>query len=257
MSRFGHLEFGENEQESARGAGPGLKGEEHYRAAAGKAFEDGEFELALRLYGKILEYNPAQVAAWSGQVRMLIELGEFEEASRWADSALEKFPSDPELLSGKAVALARCGDLEAALVFSDASLGEGGDVPYAWLARGDVLLARKESRADYCFEKALGLASGDWFMHWLAARVRAFYQQFSHALKLLRRAVELNPTHFVVWFELGRCQEALGLVGPAQFAYEQASQLNPACLARQARVRLDRAGMGERVRAWWRRLFST
>ena len=29
-------------------------------------------------------------AAWTGQVRMLIELGEFREAKLWADKALER-----------------------------------------------------------------------------------------------------------------------------------------------------------------------
>ena len=56
------------------------------------------------------------------------------------------------------MALGRSGDLQGALAFSDASIEERGDTPYIWLARGDVLLAREEPRADYCFEKALLLA---------------------------------------------------------------------------------------------------
>ncbi len=98
-----------------------------------------------------------------------------------------------------------------------------------WLARGDVLLARKEARADYCFEKALLLAPGDWFVAWLGARIRYYYRQFVLALKLLQQAVELNATHFVLWLELGRCQQALGLAGPARHSFEQARQLNPNC----------------------------
>src|SRR3989449_10002154 len=101
---------------------------------------------------------------------MLIELGEFREAKLWADKALERFPHEPELLAAKAVALGRSGDLQGALAFSDSSIEERGDTPYVWLARGDVMLARKEQRADYCFEKALLLAPRDWFIGWLAAR---------------------------------------------------------------------------------------
>ena len=51
--------------------------------------------------------------------------------------------SEPELLAAKAVALGRNGDLQEALAFSDASIEERGDTPYVWLARGDVLLARR------------------------------------------------------------------------------------------------------------------
>ena len=174
----------------------------------------------MRLYSKVLEFNPQNAAAWTGQVRMLIELGEYREARLWADKALERFPREPELLAAKAVALGRSGDLQGALAFSDASIEERGDTPYVWLARGDVLLAREESRADYCFEKALLLAPRDWFVAWLAARIRYYYKQFALALKLLQQAVELNAGHFLLWLELGRCQQALGLVGPARHSFD-------------------------------------
>src|SRR5437773_4441568 len=200
MSRFVNLEFGDEHEDHSHDHRPGLvKGEAHYLAEANAAFENGEFEPALRRYAKVLEFNPNNAAAWTGQVRMLIELGEFREAKLWADKALEKFPREPELLAAKAVALGRNGDLQAALAFSDASIEERGDTPYLWLARGDVLLAGAEPPADYCLEKALLLAPRDWFTVWLAARLRHYYKQFALALKLLQQAVELNTAHFVLW----------------------------------------------------------
>jgi tetratricopeptide (TPR) repeat protein len=127
-----------------------------------------------------------------------------------------------------------------------------------WLARGDVLLARKESRADYCFEKAVMLAPQDWVAAWLGARIRCFYRQFALAVKLLQRAVELNTAHFVVWLELGQCQRALGLAGPARHSFEQARQLNPNCReAGLALMGLSGMGAGARLRGWWRRLFNS
>ena len=170
MSRFVNLEFGdEHEDQSSGGASPALKGEAHYFHEAQSAFANGSFESALRHYSKVLEFNPQNAAAWTGQVRMLIELGEYREAKLWADKALEKFPHEPELLAAKAVALGRSGDLQGAMAFSDAAMEERGDTPYLWLARGDVLLTRKESRADYCFDKALLLAGHAWFVAWLAS----------------------------------------------------------------------------------------
>jgi tetratricopeptide (TPR) repeat protein len=188
---------------------------------------------------------------------MLIELGEYREAKLWADKALERFPTDPELLASKAVALGRGGDLQGALAFSDASIEERGDTPYVWLARGDVLLARGENRADYCFEKALLLAPHDWFTVWLAARVRFFYEQFVLALKLLQQAVEMNPGNFLLWLEQGRCQQAVGLVGPAELSFVQARQLNPAGeAAYRAQHRLGPVGLLARLRGKWRGLFK-
>lgn len=257
MSRFGNLELGGESEDHLQQSRPLVKDEAYYCSEAQAAFENGQFEPALRLYSKVLEFNPHNVSAWAGQVRMLIELGEFREAKLWADKAIERFPREPELLAAKAVALGRSGDLEGALVFSDAAIEERGDTPYVWLSRADVLLAREEARADYCFDKALSLAPRDWFVSWLAARVRYFYEQFALALKLLQQALELNTGHFLLWFELGNCQQALGLIGPARRSFTQARQLNPQCRdASLALVRLEGTGLFARVRGWCRRLFT-
>jgi len=258
MSRFVNLEFGDEHEDQSHDHQKALvKGEAHYLAEANAAFENGEFESALRRYSKVLEYNPQNAAAWTGQVRMLIELGEFREARLWADKALEKFPREPELLAAKAVALGRSGDLQEALAFSDASIEERGDTPYIWLARGDVLLSREEPRADYCFEKALGMSRGSWIVAWLAARIRYCHEQFALALRLMQQAVELNAGHFLLWLELGRCQHALGLAGPARNSYSQAQQLNPhSSEVKVAMGRLSEIGLWSQVRGWWRRLFN-
>jgi tetratricopeptide (TPR) repeat protein len=255
MSRFSNLEFeGESGEQfrqhnEASGAGDSF-------AQARSAFENGNFEAALRLYSRVLEFSPGECAAWAGQVRMLTELGEFQEARLWADKALERFPTDPELLAAKAVTLARTGALDEALAFSDASIEERGEAPYLWLARGDVLLARAEQRADYCFDKALSLAPRDWCTAWLAARVRFFYNQAAHALRLLQRALELNTSHFLLWLELGRCQQALGLIGPARASLDQANQLNPHNeQVRAALAQLSKAGVWSRIRGWWLGIF--
>ena len=254
MSRFENLELdGESEERSGRQKS-WVKDEAYYAGEAQTAFENGEFETALRSYGKVIEFNPNNTSAWTGQVRMLIELGECKEAKLWADKALERFPSEPELLAAKAVALARNGDLHGALIFSDTSIEEHGNTPYVWLARGDVLLAREEARADYCFEKAQMLAPRDWIVAWLAARIRCFYEQLALAMKLLQQALEWNAGHFILWLELGRCQDALGLEGPARISFSQAKQLNPAC--REANLGLVKLSQTNLLPGWLRRLFK-
>jgi tetratricopeptide (TPR) repeat protein len=259
MSRFGNLELGdESEGQFGQEQKPLVKDEAYYLSEGRAAFENGNFEQALRLYSKVLEFNPQSGPAWTAQVRMLIELGEYREAKLWADKALERFPREPELLAAKAVALGRSGDMQGALSFSDASIEERGDTPYVWLARGDVLLARKEHRADYCFEKALLLAPRDWFVTWLAARIRFFHQQFTLALKLAQQAVELNASHFLLWLQVGQCQQALGWFGPAKNSFTQAQQLNPRSPeVIKAMGNLSRTGFWSRAGGWWRRLFKS
>jgi tetratricopeptide (TPR) repeat protein len=261
MSRFNNLEFGEefhgelNTHQQPDKQSP-LKGEAHYLAEAQAAYENGQFDHALRTYAKVLEFNPRNPAAWLGQVRMLIELEDFQEAKHWADKALDQFPNEPELLAAKAVALARLGDLKAALAYSDASLGERVQTPYLWLARGDVQLARKEKRADFCFEKAFNLAPRDWFVRWLAARVHYFYEKFALALKLVQQALALNGSQGVLWLQLGLCQQALGLAVPAKASFLQARELCPdSCDANAALRNLYQLGFWSRLRNRWRQLF--
>jgi tetratricopeptide (TPR) repeat protein len=256
MSRFVNLEL-DGESEGGRYEQPAaVKDESYYFSAAQAAFQKGDFESGLRLFSKVLEFNPRNVAAWTGQVRMLIELGEFREAKLWADKALEKFPHDPELLASKAVALGRSGDAQGALTFSDASVEERGDTPYVWLARADVLLARNEHRAEASFERALLLAPGDWVTAWLAARIRCYYEQFAAALKLLQQAIECKADHFFLWLQLGECQQALGLVAPARKSFEIARELNPTSVTARLKLSsISNVGLGRRFLQWLRRPF--
>ena len=257
MSRFFNLEFDGASEDLSSQKAP-VKDEGYYLGEAQGAFANGAFESALRLYSKVLEFNPQNATAWAGQVRMLIELGEIREARLWAEKALERFPREAELLAAKAVALARDGDVREALALSDASIQERGETPYVWLARADVLLAHAERRADYCFDKALLLAPRDWFVSWLAARVRFYYRQFALALKLIEQALGWNSTHFLLWLELGRCQKALGLVGSARESLRQAGQLNPQCReVGMELAKLSETGLWPRMRGWWHRAFHS
>jgi tetratricopeptide (TPR) repeat protein len=230
MSRFGNLEFGDSPQNDAQfQAQSRVKDEAFYLREAVEAFESGRFEIALRSYAKALEQNPKSAPAWTGQVRMLIELGEYREARLWAEKALVLFPREGELLAAKAVALARSGDGKGALAFSDASMEVETSTPYIWLARGDVLLARKEKRAAYCFEKAILLARDHWLWPWLASRVHAFYRQTAQALKFAQQALALDPVRAIIWQQLGRCEGALGLASKAQQSFERARELDRDC----------------------------
>ncbi len=255
MSRFVNLEFGDESEDSF--SAQQIKDEAFYSDQAQQAYERGAFEPALRYYSKVLEFNPQNVSAWTGQVRMLIEMREYKEARMWAEKALERFPTAPELLAAKAVALGRMGNLDEALAFSDASIEERGDTPYIWLARGDVLLARAENRADYCFDKAVMLAPRDWFILWLAGRIRRFYENFAAAARLLQSAIELNYSNFIVWLELGHCQRALGISGPARLSYARACELNPGCTeARVGLAQMDDLGLWRWLKALPKRFIA-
>lgn len=261
MSRFGSLEFDNHEEEGSAGRGAsrsGIKDASYFMAEAQRAFEEAAFEKALRSYGRVLEYNPNQAAAWTGQVRMLIELGQFQEANVWADKAIEQFPREPELLAAKGVALARTRDFQGAMAFSDSAAEESGDTPYVWLARGDALLAGREKHSGFCFSKALAMTPRDWFTRWLVARIHCDHRHFSLGLKYAQESMALDAARSAVWMQLGLCQQGLGLFGPAQQSFTQARELNPDNrIAIEQLARLANLGWRSWLAGRWRQFFRT
>jgi tetratricopeptide (TPR) repeat protein len=256
MSRFTNLELGDD-SEKRSSSSAGLTDEMRFLADADAAFASGRFNDALRWFARVLEFNAANSAAWTGQVRALIELGEFREASTWADKAMEKFPREPELLAAKGVAVGRLGDLDAAAAFSDAAFDERRETPYLWLARGDVFLARRDSAAEGCIARALEMASGQWLFAWLAARVRMFHRQFAVGLKHVRQALELNPTNPLLWAVAADCENRIGLVQAAEASLARAFELDPHNEeARNVRHELGNPGTLRRVGGWLRQKLS-
>lgn len=253
MSRFSRLEF-ENTSPIRFDAVPApvQQDEAYHLREASRSFENGEFEEALRAYAKALEHNPKNPLPWTGQVRMLIELGEFREAKLWADKALEMFPREPELLAAKAVALGRMGDFKAAMAFSDASFSERGDSPYLWVSRADVLLAQKQTRAEYCLERAVTLDPANCVLHWLVSRVNSHYGRFVQALASVQRAIALDASRVSLWLQAALCQQELGLhIAAAESGNHvlRLSPMNPAAHELMASLAVTPP-----LFHWWRRL---
>ncbi|MDB6076344.1 MAG: Tetratricopeptide repeat protein [Akkermansiaceae bacterium] len=252
MSRFSRLEFENVSPDRLEVVSePVQQDEAYFLREAARSFENGEFEEALRAYARVLEHNPKNPLPWTGQVRMLIELGEFREAKLWADKALEMFPREPELLAAKAVALARMGDFKTAMAFSDASFSERGDSSYLWVARADVLLAQKQTRAEYCLERAITLDPANWLVHWLISRVNSHYGRFVQALVSVQRAIALDASRISLWLQAAICQQELGLQIAAAESANHALRLSPMNPA--AHGMLASLEVTPPLFHWWRR----
>ena len=73
MSRCVNLEFGDESARQQPVMGNAIKDEAFYVREARLAFENADFEPALRSYAKVLEHNPQNASGWTGQVRALVE----------------------------------------------------------------------------------------------------------------------------------------------------------------------------------------
>lgn len=229
--RFEHLEFGEGrdkrEQPVRRQTGaPKLTAEELQRQAD-EEYHWGQYESGLRLYTRCLEEDRGRIAAWVGQVQMLVELAEYSEARLWSDKALELFRNNGELLAAKAQACVRMADRKAAWACSDAAVKAAGSSPFRWRVRGEVLLAAGHKMYDACFEKSLAEGAADWFDRIAIARILLFYRKAAAALEYAGAAVDLNPGCGYAWYMVGSCQQELGLKDAALRSFARCLEIRP------------------------------
>lgn len=213
----------------------------HWMRQADQSRRGGAFEDALRYYSRAVELDRQRVGGWVGQVRMLIALEEYTEAELWARKALELFRNNAELHAARAQALCRKGDLKNALAACDAAIGQQGQSAYPWMARGDLMVARKDSVAEHCFDKAIQL-DPDWIVLVEIAAIYMYYRRHAKALVRCRQAVERAPDQAYAWYQQGRCQMFSGLSKPARLSFKQCLDLAPKhYAAREALRELDKS----------------
>jgi tetratricopeptide (TPR) repeat protein len=259
VKRFDHLEF-DDAAPDPQPAGlphhaPEPERDEHFWVA--RAREDraaGLFEGALRYYSRALELDRNLVEGWVGQVQMLVLLAEYTEAELWARKALELFRNYPDLLAGRSQALTRLARLNDALAVSDASISQEGNSAYRWMARGDLMLARKDAVETHCFEKA-ALADNSAVVLLEIARIYRYYRKGAQALVWARKGVEKAPANACAWFVQGACEEDLGQLAAARRSYAQCLDIHPGHSdARFKRIALDAAGRG--IKGFFQRWFT-
>lgn len=256
--RFANLEFEHQDEAPAALAAPrenpprdsGLD----LLAQAHEKNHSRQFELALRLYTRALQEDRRLVAAWVGQVQMLVQLDEFHEARVWSDKALEIFRNNGDLLATRAQACIRLRDKPGAYRYSDASLQAPGSSPWRWIVRGEVLLVDGKRQFEDCFQRALLEPAVLWFDRVVIARTLAYHRRAAAAIRYLRAALELDQTQASVWFELAGCQTALGMATAARRSYERCLELSPDFApGLQGLVRLSTASPVAWLRGLWGR----
>lgn len=252
MRRFDRLEF---DQQQAEATAPTLESDEtQWLALALDERRNGRHEAALRYYSRALEVDRSLVEGWCGQVQMLVALGEYPEADLWSRKALELFKNNPLLLAARTQALVRIGDLKTAQATCDAAIGQPGLNAYPWVARGELMLARRGPIESYCFDKAVQL-DADWLLLVEIADVYLHHGRATRAVVRLREAVERAPGQAHCWLRLGECELALGLSDSAARSLARCLQIEPKHAEARERLR-NLSGDRRPVRGFLRRVFG-
>jgi tetratricopeptide (TPR) repeat protein len=259
MRRFDRLEFDQKPEQELHSQGGQLIREEdhdqHYwiRKASDER-RNGLHESAMRYYSRALELDKSLIGGWVGQVQMLIAMGEYPEADLWSRKALELFKNNCDLLAARGQALCRTGDLKNAAACCDAAIAQPGANAYPWIARGELILARKESIDAYCFDKATQI-DPDWLHFLEIGSIYLHYGRTAKALTRIRTAVEMASDHAYCWYCQGACELALGMTASAEKSFIHCLQLAPNHL--RARNSIDELRKHRKFfRSFLRRLFN-
>ncbi len=257
--RFANLEFEQDEPARERRQAPAARRGTDALDVLAAAHEEnhwGRYESALRLYTRCLQQDRRVIAAWVGQVQMLVELREYHEARMWSDKSLELFRDNGELLAARAQACVRLHDLPGGYRSSDAALAAPGSSPWRWIVRGELLLADRRRQWEQCLERGFAEPLAGWFDRVIAARVLRFHGRAAVAIRYLREALELDMAQAHAWYELGLCYAAAGSKTAAADSYARclalAEDFTPAQDSLDA---LQSISPWRRVRRWlggWR-----
>jgi len=261
VARFKHLELPDNTEQDSQSPKTDAtvkrsaeKSERRYKSTADDWMREannqrrlGQYESALRAYGRVLECERSHVSAWVGQAQMLILLGEPRQAEMWTISSLKLFPNNADLLAARAQAACRLGNYKEALAFNDAAIQGEGTCAYRWSVRGEIMTATKSTTATHCFDSAEQLDT-DWLVRTENAKILLHYGQALKALGRAMAAVNVAPDSPFAWFIRGICEYNAGFHKQAGISFHQVLQLEPGFSEAKKYLALAQQGGG-----FWKR----
>ncbi|MCX7625093.1 MAG: tetratricopeptide repeat protein [Candidatus Sumerlaeaceae bacterium] len=235
MGRFSKLETSQQKQEEAPGktAAEPVEEEISYDAAyycrqAEKEYFSRNLRRALQLFSRATQADAAHVDAWTGQILTLLALGERREALAWVNRAITVMPQQPRIVALQGLVFAHQGMVSRGLQCSDCSMAEGAGDPFVWFCRGQILTLANNKNAPFCMEKALESAGAqDWR---IPAYIGYFYLSqriYPLAEQYLNRAITVDSTNPVLWYQQGLAQMGLGKWQAARERFEIALKLDP------------------------------
>lgn len=231
MSRFDWLEVPDENDDKLKDSDRSIETHSEYDARqylqlAAREFNQGDYELSLRYYSRVLHLERDSTEAWVGQVKALIKLEELSEAKVWVEKALKMFPKQPGLLAAKALLMSRSALYEDALAYSDNSMRQADNSPYQWLVRGEIFLGLKKLElAQYCFDKAEEEDRDKAKVLFDVGEAYFFARLFVRASDYFRRSLECESAHYFRWFRLAKAYQNLHWPAKAKSCCQRALEL--------------------------------
>lgn len=186
----------------------------------------GDHEQAMAHYAKARRDHAQAPAALVGMAQLHAARGEHRHAAEYFRQALELSPGEPTIHGFLGLERYQAGDLDGAIAAFQRSVELDPDNADLWSSLGGVYLAAGKNReAAVAFERSLAIRPTAAVLS-NYAEIRKQQKDYAAAVTLLRRALELEPSHPVFWGNLGDALQGDPLTASqAPDAYARAARL--------------------------------
>ncbi len=154
----------------------------------------GQLREAIAEYGRAIELDPNNAAAYSNRCGVLTYIGRYDRAIADCDRALELDPSDVQAYVHRGSAYDEKGELERALANYDRAIQLAPDYAFAYRHRAVTRIRTgqyEEALPD--LDRAIGLDPLYWFAYVSRATALALLRRYGEAAADYRKALALGP----------------------------------------------------------------
>ena len=258
MSRFVNLEFGNESEDQSLEGKPLVKDEAYYLAEARAAFENGNFESGLRLYSQGAGVQSAKRRRLDRPGAHADRTGRIPRSQALGRQGAGAVPARAGIAGrqGRGAGARRAICRGRWPFRTPPSRSAATRLTSGW--RAATCCWRAKSRGPITASKRRCCwRRGDWFVAWLAARIRYYYEQFASALEAAAagRRVERRPFPALAGAGPMPAGARAGRPGTRLLRARRGNSI-PNAARPASRLTSSRELVSvPTLRGWWRRLF--
>jgi len=170
-----------------------------------------EYEIAERLFSRVIEYKPDKGAVWVCKGLALQCLRKYEEAIRCYDESLARNCENDEVWVSKGESLQELGKNREAIICYDKALEIDPLNSEIWFLKAEAMQDSGDfTGALFCYDKILEIDPQNIDAWYNKGTTYAHLGRSGKAITCLKETVKRDPHHVNAWFNQGTILENLG-----------------------------------------------
>lgn len=161
-----------------------------------KSYQEGNFELAITYFDRVLEIDTNHVGALNNKGSILSQQGRHEDAISYFDKVLEINPEQAGALNNKGLALNQQGKLKQAISYFDKVLEQDPENINALNNKGGTLFQLNNlEEAEIYLDKVLEIDPNKASALTNKGAILVHNGEIDNAITIFDKILELNPNH--------------------------------------------------------------